>query len=224
MSRRNETIAAAADAAGYDVAIIGGGINGACLFDQLCRRGYGTVLLEKGDFAGGTSQASAMMIWGGLLYLRNLDIPSVLSFSRSRDQMIRNMTDWVAPRRFRFLPAQKGLLSKGPILSAMYLYWLLGRCNRKRPALESSFPEQEQLAHPCSSLLFEEGMLRGSDSRFVLHWLTRRRSPHQRALNYCALQSGTYHKKERLWHLGVRDGLSGKELEIRSRVVINCGG
>ncbi|HEB68560.1 MAG TPA: FAD-dependent oxidoreductase, partial [Desulfobulbus sp.] len=159
MSWRKETITAA-QLDEYDIAVIGGGINGACLFDLLCRRGYRTILLEKGDFAGGTSQASAMMIWGGLLYLRNLDIPSVISFSRSRDQMIRNMTEWIAPRRFRFLPAEKGLLSRGPILSAMYLYWFLGGCNRKRPALEPRFPEQEQLIHQCPGLLFEEGMLR----------------------------------------------------------------
>lgn len=223
MSRRDETITAA-QLDEYDIAVIGGGINGACLFDLLCRRGYRTILLEKGDFAGGTSQASAMMIWGGLLYLRNLDIPSVISFSRSRDQMIRNMTEWIVPRRFRFLPAPNGLLSKGPILSAMYLYWLLGGCNRKRPALEPRFPEQEQLIHQCPSLLFEEGMLRCSDSRFVLHWLTRKRAPQQTALNYCAFTGGEYQKKERLWHLEARDGISGRELGIRSRVVINCGG
>ena len=142
MSRRNDTISAAVDVDSYDIAIIGGGINGACLFDLLCRRGYRTILLDKGDFAGGTSQASAMMIWGGLLYLRNLDILSVFNFSRSRDQIIRNMADWISPCRFRFLPTQKGMLSKLPILSAMYLYWVIGCFNRKRPSVETHFPEQ----------------------------------------------------------------------------------
>jgi len=58
----------------FDVAIIGGGIKGAHIYHQLCEAGYRTVLLEKGDFASGTSQASCMMIWGGLLYLANWDI------------------------------------------------------------------------------------------------------------------------------------------------------
>ena len=224
MSRRSDTISAAVDVDSYDIAIIGGGINGACLFDLLCRRGYRTILLDKGDFAGGTSQASAMMIWGGLLYLRNLDILSVFNFSRSRDQMIRTMADWISPCRFRFLPTQKGMLSKLPILSALYLYWVIGCFNRKKPFVEARFPEQKHLLRRYNSLLFEEGMLRCSDCRFVLHWLTRKRSPQQSALNYCELKGGDYHTKERLWHLRARDRISSKDIEICSRVVINCGG
>ncbi|MEA2113758.1 MAG: FAD-dependent oxidoreductase [Thermodesulfobacteriota bacterium] len=224
MSRRSDTISAAVDGDNYDIAIIGGGINGACLFDLLCRRGYRTILIDKGDFAGGTSQASAMMIWGGLLYLRNLDILSVFNFSRSRDQMIRTMADWISPCRFRFLPTQKGLLSKLPILSAMYLYWVLGCFNRQKPSVEARFPGQEHLIRCTDSLLFEEGMLRCSDCRFVLHWLTRKRPPQQSALNYCELKGGDYNTKERLWHLKARDRISSKDIEICSRVVINCGG
>ena len=45
----------------FDVAIIGGGINGAALYHQLCNEGYRVLLVDKGDFACGTSQASAMM-------------------------------------------------------------------------------------------------------------------------------------------------------------------
>ncbi len=223
MSRRDDTISAVGDG-DFDVAIIGGGINGACLYDLLCRKGYRTILLDKGDFAGGTSQASAMMIWGGLLYLKNMDIPSVFGFSRSRDQMIRNMTDWVSPCRFRFLPTQKGLLSKIPILSAMYLYWVIGCFNRKRPSIEARFPEQKHLVRPCDSLLFEEGMLHFSDCRFVLHWLTQNRSPQQLAINYCELMDGDYNKKEHLWHLRACDRIIKREVEICAKAVVNCGG
>lgn len=223
MSRREENISIANEVT-FDVAIIGGGINGASLFDRLSRMGYRTVLLDKGDFSGGSSQASAMMIWGGLLYLRNMDIASVLGFSRSRDQMIRSLSDWISPCRFRFLPAQKGLLSKLPILSAMYFYWLLGKCNRTRPRVETCFPEKNCIAQPCDSLLFEEGMLRCSDSRFVLRMLTDKRPPDHVALNYCALQEGEYHRGENRWHLAAQDRPGGRSLRIRARMVVNCAG
>lgn len=59
------------------VAVIGGGINGVCLHHHLCEAECSALLLEKADFAGGTTQASAMMIWGGLLYLRTLDLGTV---------------------------------------------------------------------------------------------------------------------------------------------------
>ena len=61
----------------FDAAIIGGGITGASLYDRMCREGYRVLLVDRGDFGSGTSQASAMMIWGGLLYLRQLDFGTV---------------------------------------------------------------------------------------------------------------------------------------------------
>jgi glycerol-3-phosphate dehydrogenase len=44
----------------FDVTILGGGINGACVYDNLCRRGYRVLLLDKGDLASGTSQAPSL--------------------------------------------------------------------------------------------------------------------------------------------------------------------
>jgi len=75
----------------FDVTIVGGGINGACLYHHLCQQGYRVLLVDKGDFACGTSQASAMMVWGGLLYLRNMDFLTVAKLSRDREAMIRHM-------------------------------------------------------------------------------------------------------------------------------------
>src|SRR5437763_16906059 len=88
----------------FDVAIIGGGINGACLYHHLALAGFRVLLLDQSDFAAGTSQASAMMIWGGLLYLQNLRFPTVYKFSASRERMIREMKDWVEPSEFRYVP------------------------------------------------------------------------------------------------------------------------
>ena len=64
----------------FDITIIGGGINGASLYNKLVQEGYRVLLIDKGDFASGTSQASGMMIWGGLLYLRNFLHPRGLLF------------------------------------------------------------------------------------------------------------------------------------------------
>ena len=68
----------------FDIAIIGGGINGAAVYHQLCSQGYRVLLVDKADFGGGTSQASAMFIWGGVLYLRNLELLTVAKFCLSR--------------------------------------------------------------------------------------------------------------------------------------------
>ena len=63
-----------------------------------------SLLVDARDFAGATSQASAMMIWGGLLYLRNWDLLTVWRLCAARDRMIRQIEDWVEVRPFRYLP------------------------------------------------------------------------------------------------------------------------
>ena len=92
----------------FDVLIIGGGITGASLYGELCRHGWRTLLLDKGDFASGTSQSSGMMVWGGLLYLRAGDVFTVLRLSRSRDRMIEELDGWTAPASFHYIPSLKG--------------------------------------------------------------------------------------------------------------------
>ena len=134
----------------FDVAIIGGGINGACLYHHLCRAGFSVVLLDKGDFASGTSQGSAMMIWGGLLYLQNGDLSTVRRLCASRERMLEQMGDWVKPRRFRYVTTRDGSRSPGVVHAALYLYWLLGGCRRARPRKESEFPERGFLTQTVS--------------------------------------------------------------------------
>lgn len=223
MRRREEDLTSASQHL-FDVAIIGGGINGACLYHQLCREGRRVVLIEKGDFGSGTSQASAMMIWGGLLYLGSLDFKAVYDFSVSRDNMILNMADWVSPRSFRFLPTPKGKLSALPVGLALYMYWAISRFRRRRPKLERNFDQQKSMKHDGVSFLFEEGQLAQSDARFVLHWITQHASSSSVALNHCNLADGTYHEKDERWNLTAVDQINGTEIDIRAHTVVNCAG
>jgi glycerol-3-phosphate dehydrogenase len=118
----------------FDAVIIGGGVNGASIFKSLCTKGYKVLLLDKGDFSGGTSQASAMMIWGGLLYLKNLDFPSIYNFSRDRDNLIKKHTEEVDPMFFRYIINCERGRNKFLVCSALYLYWILGNCRRNKPS------------------------------------------------------------------------------------------
>ena len=209
----------------YDVAVIGGGVNGASLHHRLRREGYDAIVLERGDFASGTSQASGMMIWGGLLYLRNFDLPSVVHFSRARERMIHGQAGSASPLVLRFVPAASGRLGKAPAMAALYFYWLLGRGRRRWPRVESSYDERARLASPRAALCFEEAMLVDSDSRFVLRWLARRdHETDVAALNYAQVIAGAWCATERLWRLEVRDSLTGREITIGARAVANCAG
>ncbi len=223
ITRRSHNIDAASQQL-FDVAIVGGGINGACLYNQLVREGRRVVLIDKGDFGSGTSQSSAMMIWGGLLYLGNFDFKAVYDFSRSRDKMIKEMSEWVSPRSFRFLPTPKGKHSALPVGAALWLYWAIGGFRRKRPRFEDIFDQQKSLDHQGASVLFEEGQLAQSDARFVLHWITQHVSSRSIALNHCKLSGGSYHNKHKRWILFAEDQLEDQEVVIRAGSVVNCAG
>jgi glycerol-3-phosphate dehydrogenase len=209
----------------FDVGILGGGINGACLYDVLCRRGYRVLLVDKADFASGTSQASGMLIWGGLLYLRNLDFLSVFQLSIDRDRMIREMPSRISPRLMRYLPSVGRGRSRFLVQAGLWLYWMMGLGNRCPPASETTFDEME-LVRPDvvrGSLTYEEAFLDCSDARFVFRWIAPHRLPGHVALNYCAV-SGEYAEADKNWHLDLEDMLSGKHYGARTRLVVNCAG
>ncbi len=209
----------------FDTAVIGGGINGASLYHRLRRAGYRAIVLDRGDFASGTSQASGMMVWGGLLYLRNFDLPAVIHFSKARDRMVHRQAESVSPLVLRFVPAAGGRLGKLPAMGALYFYWLLGRGRRRWPHVRSAYQEAGLLASPRAALCFEEAMLRQSDSRFVLDRLAPGDGgAHAAALNYAEVRGGVWSASDGLWRIEVRDTLTGRELEVRARAVANCAG
>ena len=209
----------------FDVVILGGGVNGACLYDTLCRHGYKVFLVDKDDFASGTSQSSGMMIWGGLLYLRNLDFSSVFKLSFDRDKIIQQKANWMAPEIIRYLPSAGIGRSKWWVQSGLWLYWLMGLGRRRSPRSENNFSELKLIKPGLTngSLTYEEGFLNHSDARFVYRWIAPHRVAGQMALNHCIL-SGAFSATDKRWHLDVEDGIAGGRYPIRSKMIVNCAG
>jgi glycerol-3-phosphate dehydrogenase len=83
----------------FDVIIIGGGINGAGLARDAAERGLSVILLEKGDFASGTTSYSTRLIHGGLRYLEHFEFQLVRESLRERETLLR-----IAPHLVRPLP------------------------------------------------------------------------------------------------------------------------
>lgn len=210
----------------FDAVIIGAGINGASIFKKLSSMGYRVLILDKGDFSCGTSQASAMMIWGGLLYLKNLDIATVRAFSRDRDEFIRSFSHKVNPLQFRYILNKKNGRSKHLVDFALHLYWLLGMCERDKPKYQNQFDEQYfvNTENKNGSFLYQEGFLKQSDSRFVLDWIIDSQNENCVALNYCDIQECNYQPSDKLWMLSLSDSLSGRCCTAKAKIVINCAG
>ncbi len=84
----------------YDVLIIGGGINGAAISHMAAMNGLKTALIEKGDFASGTSSKSSKLVHGGLRYLENLEFDLVYESLHERAIQLKSAPHLVKPLQF----------------------------------------------------------------------------------------------------------------------------
>jgi glycerol-3-phosphate dehydrogenase len=101
---RNESIVDAASrlaeiqkAGTVDVVILGGGINGAGLFRDLCAQGVSCLIVDKGDFSSGTSAAPSRLIHGGLKYLETGEFGLVAQSTLERNLLLKNAPHCVSP-------------------------------------------------------------------------------------------------------------------------------
>jgi len=85
---------------GVDVLVIGGGITGAGIALEAAARGYRVGLVEKGDFAGGTSSKSTKLVHGGIRYLPQFDFALVQEALVERGRLMRNAPHLVRPLGF----------------------------------------------------------------------------------------------------------------------------
>ncbi len=84
----------------FEVVVIGGGITGAGVALDAASRGYSVALLERGDYAVGTSSRSSKMVHGGLRYLQNLDLGLVREALLERQLMVQLAPHLVYPTPF----------------------------------------------------------------------------------------------------------------------------
>ncbi len=109
----------------FDLAVIGGGINGAGIARDAAGRGLSVLLLEQGDLAGATSSASTKLIHGGLRYLEHREFRLVREALAEREILLRAAPHIVWPLRF-VLPYYPGLRPWWMIRAGLFLYDHLG--------------------------------------------------------------------------------------------------
>src|SRR5438477_8289899 len=120
----------------FDLLVLGGGITGAGVALDAALRGVRVALIDKGDFAGGTSSASSKLVHGGLRYLEYGAFPLVYEALHERALLLRNAPHLVRPLRF-VLPFYRGArLPPWQWRAALTVYDLLagrGNIRRSRP-------------------------------------------------------------------------------------------
>ncbi|MEH6469158.1 MAG: FAD-dependent oxidoreductase [Porticoccus sp.] len=121
MNNNNETT--------YDVVVIGGGIQGAGVAQAAQAAGYSTLILEKTDWAAGTSSKSSKLIHGGLRYLEGGELSLVQEGLQERALLLKNAPELVHSNWF-YLPIYKhSNYHSWQIHSGLTLYWMLSGCH-----------------------------------------------------------------------------------------------
>ena len=112
--------------ADFDLAIIGGGINGAGIARDAAGRGLKVVLLEQNDLASGTSSASSKLIHGGLRYLEHGALRLVRAALSEREVLLRMAPHLIRPLRF-VLPLDSRYRSPAVLRLGLFIYDMIGR-------------------------------------------------------------------------------------------------
>src|SRR5215469_9665398 len=109
----------------FDLAIVGGGINGAGIARDAAGRGFRVLLVEQNDLASGTSSASTKLIHGGLRYLEHGWFRLVREALAEREVLLRMAPHLVRPMRF-VLPVEPGMRPLWQLRLGLFVYDHLG--------------------------------------------------------------------------------------------------
>ena len=213
-----------------DVLVVGGGITGVGVALDAASRGLRTGLVERDDFASGTSSKSSKMVHGGLRYLQNGDVRLVYEALRERRRLMRN-----APHLVSVLPFMIPILTKDGVVSkkiakalgsAMWMYdltggWRIGKLHKRVSAEEAAthFPTTHLDKLSAGYVYYDAG---ADDARLTLT-IARTAADHGAAVaNRCAVVEITHDADGRAD--GALVEADGERFAVRARCVVNAAG
>lgn len=211
----------------YDLVVIGGGITGAGILLDAASRGIKTLLLEKSDFASGTSSKSTKLIHGGLRYLKQLDLALVREVGTER-AIVHSMAPHLVIPEKMLLPL---------VANGTYNKWLTSMGLMVYDFLASVAPDDQRRMLTREETLQKEPLLprerikgagyyaeyRTDDARLTLENIKTALDHGGTAINYLAVTEFQY-KEDTIGGLLAKDQVTGEELQIACSYVINATG
>ncbi len=207
----------------FDLAVIGGGINGCGIARDAAGRGLSVYLCEQGDLAGATSSASTKLIHGGLRYLEYYRFGLVREALAEREVLLAAAPHIVRPLRF-VLPHHKGLRPWPVIRLGLFLYDHLGGRRVLPPTRDidlSSDAAGEGLKADYRRA-FEYSDCRVDDSRLVV--LNAREAVDLGASVRTRTKCSHARREGDLWRLTMVDQRDGATTDVTARCLVNAAG
>ncbi|WP_285960950.1 glycerol-3-phosphate dehydrogenase [Pseudomonas tohonis] len=203
----------------YDLAVVGGGINGVGIAADAAGRGLSVFLCEKDDLAQHTSSASSKLIHGGLRYLEHYEFRLVREALAEREVLLAKAPHIVRPMRF-VLPHRPHLRPAWMIRAGLFLYDHLG----KREKLPGSRGLKFGAGSPLKADIargFEYSDCWVDDARLVVlnAMAARENGAHIHTRTRCV----SARRSKGLWHIHL-ERADGTLLSIRARALVNAAG
>ena len=220
----------------YDIIVIGGGITGASVAYEAASRGFSVALLEKNDFSAATSAATSKLIHGGLRYLANFEFGLVRESLKERRILENIAPNLVYPIPF-IIPLYNTWARSAWILEpGMIIYDLLSydkgftwdeakkipwhkHISRKKvqelePIVKTDGMTGAILYHDCASI---------NPERLTLAFIKSAVKLGAEVANYAKVVD-FLRSNGKVEGVVVQDLLQNKSLEVRGKMIINCGG
>ncbi|MFN8026367.1 MAG: glycerol-3-phosphate dehydrogenase/oxidase [Acidimicrobiia bacterium] len=213
----------------FDVLVVGGGITGAGVALDAASRGLRTALVERDDFAAGTSSKSSKLVHGGLRYLQQKEFSLVYEALYERQRLLEN-----APHLVHVLPFLVPIMQKGGLIdrrvsrvlgTALWMYdltggWRIGK-RHHRIDVDTARAHMPTLdpARLASAYLYYDAQ--ADDARLTLA-IARSAADHGAAVVNHTELVGLVKDGDRV--RGARVTADGDEIEIRARSVVNAAG
>tara|TARA_R110002072_G_scaffold135530_4_gene277018 strand:- start:3715 stop:5409 length:1695 start_codon:yes stop_codon:yes gene_type:complete len=212
----------------FDLAIIGGGVTGAGIALDAASRGLKVCLVEKNDFASGTSNKSTKLIHGGLRYLKQFEIGLVRESGSERAIVHKLAPHLVIPEKMLLPLVEGGTYGKMMTSIGLKVYDFLADVkgdDRRRMLNKEETLKKETLLNKDAVLgsgLYAE--YRTDDARLTIEILKKAASLGATIINYCKMESFNYNDDSKIKSLNCIDGNTENTVKIKARNYVSAAG
>ena len=211
----------------YDLLVIGGGVTGAGIALDAATRGLKTVLIEKKDFASGTSSKSTKLIHGGLRYLKQFEIALVREVGKER-AVVHNLAPHLVKNEKMILPLITGG-TYGKMLTSfgLMVYDVLAGVEKEDQRKMLSMEETLELEPHIREDILEGGGIyaeyRTDDARLTMEILKTAAQFGAHVINYAEATDFQY-DKGKISGVSWKDHLTGQAHELSAKYTISAAG
>jgi glycerol-3-phosphate dehydrogenase len=220
----------------YDVLVVGAGIHGACVAWEAALRGLRVALIDARDFGAATSSNSLRTLHGGLRHLQRLDLRRLRESVRERREWLRLAPHLARPLRFILPTHGQGL--RGPLVmrTALWVNDLLSADRNRGVRTDRRLPRGALLSKSeavavlpgleldeCNGAAVWHDAVCLDTERLLFSVVSAAADAGAEVINYVRA-TGLLAQRSRIQGVHARDELSGRELEVRARSVVNAAG